>query len=381
MPEFSKLIGAYTGSSALLLVHIYVFLFNTTYLILVTFLPRLFRWKKTSIKPTNVSKFNNVTIAFVLVLMVLFFTLVSDEISYKMVQESDNLSLVSKFFAMLVKLYPMFLITLLVGRMLNYNSVSKLLIILSICAFIVFCLHMGSRSDIAGFLLGIIFIYAYRQKSLFNLRIFLYGTIFIVLLLIIFSLILHMRGGGNLIGFTLDIRQFIFQDYFAPFHVFIAAVNKGFIDPELVLFSNIGNLFPGTTLVLNEPIPYVTEVVSRLMNTNAIIGRTQGFASHIFVDGWVAFGILGFIFSAASVYALVSFVLVLAQRMDPDLEYIIIGLWGMIVLPIIRSQTSVAFRYLAFYIPVIVLAYLIFVRRRNMEKRKELVLGGKGCRE
>ena len=375
-PEFSEIIGAHTGYLGLPSVHMYVFLFNTSYLFLVLFMPRFFRWRRVKIKPTAVSKFNSFTLVIVLVLMVLLFTLVSHETSYKLVQKSDNLSLVSKVFAMLVKLYAMFLITLLVGRMFGYNTTSIIIITCSILVFTAFCLHLGSRSDLAGFFMGIVFIYAYRQKLLFSFRNICFGLILSPLVLIFFSLILYLRGGGNLINFALDIEQFIFQDYFAPFHVFIAAANKQFIDPELVFISNIGNLVPGTTLVINEPIPYVTEVVSRFMNTSAIIGRTQGFASHIFLDGWVAFGIFGFIFSAALVYAMVSFVLVCAQRLDPDLQYIMIGLWGLVVLPIIRSQTSVAFRYLALYIPVVVLIYLIFVRQRNMKDRKVSVLGG-----
>lgn len=367
-PEYSILIGAYTGNSGLAQIHAYVFLYNATYLFLVLLVPRKLRWKSIDFTSMGLSKLVDLSVVVVLLFLLASFIILENEINYLSVQVAENLSMGAKFFVMSVKLYPMILLAFIVGRAYGHVNISKSIIVLSLCIFVYFCIIMGNRVDIAAFLLGFIYIFSYSKKTIFKLKYIINGIFIGSICLFIFAIIEQARGGSNVSTMTISLERFIFQDYFAPFHVFIAAVNKNYIDPLLVLASNFGNLIPGITLIFDEPKPYITEVVSQFINGHVIVGRTQGFASHIYLEGWVTMGFLGFFYSAFMNFMLVNFVISISQRLPHDLGIILIGLWGMCILPIIRSQSVVALRYLLVYIPFILAIYLLFRRNKLIKK-------------
>jgi len=142
------------------------------------------------------------------------------------------------------------------------------------------------------------------------------------------------------------------KDYFAPAHILFAAMDHGFIDPVQVLVSNAAN----SLILLGQP--YLQATVTDVFNPG-LATRSVGYAFYIFSEGFMALGLLGFLYNGVVIGAGVLLWRGLAASENRAYSIFMLALISTQMANIVRSQSAYFIKDLyVFFIPAMLLFFL-----------------------
>lgn len=188
------------------------------------------------------------------------------------------------------------------------NKIDLLLAISSLAIFVYSRTIMGTRGVMLSLILGIIYFEHESSRSQIKLRpykLFILGIISFISLWLLFGLTYARYSYGSptfsqvfdssidvfydiQTGAALDI---IFkQDYFYPAMLLFEVIYRDYIDFKEVIVSNSANAF------IFIKYPKLTATITR--DILGVVDRQVGFAFHIFIEGFIAFGWFGIIYNA-----------------------------------------------------------------------------------
>lgn len=144
----------------------------------------------------------------------------------------------------------------------------------------------------------------------------------------------------------------LMNDYYSPAHMLFAAIRLDYVDPLLVLKSNIANsLFLGGRL----GIPYLQEELGNLIVPGSA-SRSTGYGYFIFTEGFMAMKWMGILYN--SVVPATGIILWRRLGTSTDQRYnaLVAGLCSMFFAVVARSGNHILIRnYLTVLVPAILL--------------------------
>ncbi len=133
------------------------------------------------------------------------------------------------------------------------------------------------------------------------------------------------------------------KDWYAPAHMLFAAVKYKIIDPSEVIISNLSN-----SLILIG-YPYLQQGITEIFNPG-VATRSAGYAFYISTEGYMMAGVFGFIYNSALILLSLAFWRKLASTNSKELNNIMLGLMGCMLVNLVRGQGSYFFKYLYTFI-------------------------------
>jgi hypothetical protein len=231
--------------------------------------------------------------------------------------------------------------------------------------FIVISQKIGSRTDLLALTLSIL-IFEVRYKLVMNVALKAKHIIFAVLILLSLALLANRiqltRTENSFHEDAFLSERILFQDYYAPSHLLIAAIEYNYVDPAEVIVSNLSNTF----VLLNYP--YLQYFVTELFNPG-VTTRSASYAFYLFTEGYIAMGWAGFIYNGIVVFAGFSLWRALASSDNINFNLFIYALISTQLANIARSQSSYFLKDIyVFFIPAMILFYLATGLRPSLRK-------------
>jgi hypothetical protein len=213
------------------------------------------------------------------------------------------------------------------------RTIVLILSLLELTLFVIVSLKLGNRTDPISMMLGITFmeIELIRgvQNKLFNILI-----LTLVMGVFLYGLVMIESGrsqeGAQAGSFA---EKILFQDYYAPSHILIAAMGLQFVDPVEVIASNSANAF----ILLKHP--YLQEIVTEKFNPG-IATRSTGYAFYLFSEGYLALGRLGFFYNGLVIFLGVSLWKRLSYSNNNYYNLFMLSLVATQAANIVRGQSS-----------------------------------------
>lgn len=213
---------------------------------------------------------------------------------------------------------------------------AKLLLLAWVATWIFTSFVLGNRTDLLAAGLGIAIFESLSAH--FNWRVILRGLLWASALVAALLLIEATRYGDEVKEADLS-AAILAKDYYAPAHMLYAAIAYNFVQPLEVMASNTSNAL----VMLNYP--YLQGTVTDLFRPD-VATRSAGYAFYIFTEGYLFAGLMGFLYNGLVPLAGLLLWKKLANTRDPQLNALLIGLMGCMVVNLVRSQSSYFIKYL-----------------------------------
>lgn len=218
--------------------------------------------------------------------------------------------------------------------------IHRLILIASVMIFFTSAVKLGNRTDLLAFSLGILTYHLYRDG--FDPGKFLKIAFFTIIL----GLVMYVVETSRYNDERLEINFWagmIAKDWYAPAHMLFAVIEYNLIDPIEVIFSNILN-----SLIMIG-YPYLQQGIVESFNPG-VATRSAGYAFYIFTEGYMMAGIFGFIYNSALVLVGLALWRKLALTNNENLNNIMLGLMGCMIVNLVRGQGSYFLKYLYTFI-------------------------------
>ncbi len=221
-----------------------------------------------------------------------------------------------------------------------------------VCEFIFFinvCIAAGNRSDIVYFFLAISFYelspimssFKLQKKKVFSFVVI--GAVLINALMILLALrtqkadtnisaIINFEQGESNAREVSFASKLLVQDYYSPSHPLFIAMHYGMIDPLETLKSNLAN-----SVVLLK-YPYLSQTI--VSKVNPSIERGGGWAYHMFIEGYNAFGWFGILYNGIAWNLGLGLWLLLSKSNNLMHNKAMTAVMVFLIVNTMRSQTS-----------------------------------------
>lgn len=236
-----------------------------------------------------------------LIIQVAGFAAFGDKLSYANASDPvflEEAGLIYRLWFTMFKLSPAVLTVLyatLRYRLWAGANARRLLAFLFISEFMVFIViaqAVGNRLELVSLFNAVIFVELIRRSSAPRSRSigFYVGiTVTAISCLTYMTWLSRTRAHDPYESFGL-LESVIFQDYFAPAHILVAAIGHNLVDLGEVLTSNFMNML----ILMNYP--YLQQYVTEVFNPG-VSSRSTGYAFYIMAEGYLAFGSFGFVYN------------------------------------------------------------------------------------
>ena len=362
-PELSQIISAYFGSD--IWYESVVFVLLSLFSVLLFF---SFAWKKLfllwpfwfKISYRNKTFFSYAALAVIclaITFQVAYLSFQVNTLSYIVVSDDDLVksNILLSIFLVLFKLsvgsnYILYNL-LRTGAAVFSRYIIYFIALFSFPTFLYTAFVLGNRTDILALCLGV-FVY-----EMYRIRI---GPIIalksLLLILATFFLLSFVESTRNATsGPSLDLLpSLIAKDYYPPAHMLFAAVSYSFIDPFMVLSSNVAN-----SLVLLK-FPLLQSTITDLF-APGVATRSTGYAFYVLTEGYLVSGLLGFFYNAFIITVFLSLWRRLASTSNALVTNFLLGLMGCMLVNLVRGQTSYFIKYLYTFVLPILFLYLPLV--------------------
>lgn len=226
------------------------------------------------------------------------------------------------------------------------------------------CIRLGNRTDLLAISLGLMFYEYYRAYQ--ARRVWSRVTAFIVgisLLVGAGAYIEEVRSGGKI---SRDLEdRLILNDYYAPSHMLLAAMDEKYVAPHEVLRSNYYN-----ALVL-QGYPYLQTSITELFRPEVEVAtRARGYAFYIFTEGYLFAGELGYVYNAVVVFLGILLWRGTGLSTNEKFNRFVLMLIASMVINMVRGQSSYFIKYYyTYFIPWIALLFLVTGMRPALMRR------------
>lgn len=362
-PILSELIKAYFGDDIFL--SYWLFVFSSFILFYILF--AIFNKKLIACNMYTVVKIKSKELVYIyyfivvakLMYLTIYFYKYSNVINYTNASDETFLASQGMFYFLFMFLFKMSVMFIIVTYCLYRlksleiflfrRSQIKVILILELVLFLLISVKIGSRTDPLALAIGIATLEILIGKL--NFRKF---AKLILAALIILSLLIVVEYTRNDYKPTKEfgiIENIIFKDYFAPSHMLLAAINFNYIDPFVVIKSNIGNAL----IKLNYP--FLQMIIADLFNPGST--RSASYAFYIFSEGFIALGWLGIVYNAFVVLLGLSFWRNLASSNSKIYNVFVYAMISTQLANIARSQSAYFIKtFYMFFLPGMLLFYL-----------------------
>ena len=382
-PELSEVIKAYFGPEIFYPANIFITL---SFISLFVFFLLFFRYTTCFPAYSAVRSVPRLNIIFYAVILIHFFF-----ISYYFASNYDLINYANASDEQFLKYHGTSLIVFGIGfkhsvfinlllyfmlRVNKYDSphVNKAfvlpLLILELSLFLMIAFKLGNRADILSLTLGIVFVEIELMRSA-KVKYLNFACITVAIILVLFILV-KVEGlrGSEFVDDYAFIERIIYKDYYAPAHILFAAIGFNYINPWEVLASNFYN-----SLILVGH-PYLQETVTELFNPG-ITTRSASYAFYIFSEGYLVFGLMGFLYNGLIFFVGISIWRLFSNSSNNYFNLFLLSLMASQAANIARGQSSYFIKDIyTIFIPAIVLLYLgtglIPLFRRSFNKEKSL---------
>jgi hypothetical protein len=291
------------------------------------------------------------------------------ELGYGMRQASE-VSTGCVIFLLIYRFYALVIVILYANCNLREGrAVSLLLFIPSALIYLAIAMTVGSRGDILYLTAGVVFFHLHPLAYTLRKRLKTVALIFVFGLVVLYSLSVleYVRARFSPVTFDTYASSFaqpqqvfdsdqiaemiVAKDYYWPSHLLMVAMKNHVIDPAFVLRSNIGNSLVG--LHIENLSDYLCELAD---GTSQNLG---GLAFHLFVEGYVAAGWLGWLYNGLTWNLGLLLLRSVIRTSDVSLNHLLTAMLIVIIPNAMRWQASVFIRALwSLFLPAMVLALL-----------------------
>lgn len=161
------------------------------------------------------------------------------------------------------------------------------------------------------------------------------------------------RTGGNVTREDLEtatiVQAFLLKDYYWPFHVLIGAIANNYIDPAIVMASNVGNalMFLG--------VDYLQYFIVEQWASGTVT-RTASPALYAFTEGFVMLGWFGFIYNGIVWASGISLWRLFSRSNDERFNALAFAITVAVAATVARTQSSYFIKDIYFwFLPTLVL--------------------------
>lgn len=367
LPELSIFIKAYFGPEIFIPLTLFVFASFISFFISFcsfyhTIQKKTYRVSKFIIPYSKIMFF--LFVSFQLLYIAYFLSTNFEDLNYQSFatesyQKEKGLSFV--IFVMMFKyLPPMILLLYVLYRTRVLNEVKRksdiinirlilLLLFIFVPIFIFTANKIGNRTDILSLLIGFtVFEYKYHKIILRKKVPYLKFFIIIGTMMVFMNYLKKTRTEEEAFS-DLWYEKLLLQDYYAPAHMLIAAINYEYVNPVEVITSNISNS------LVKLKYPFLQEKITELFNPG-ITTRSASYAFYTFTEGYLVLGFMGFLYNGVIFFFLLSFWRRLAQSNNIVYNLFILALISERMATCVRGQTSVFIKdFYMFFLPFIIL--------------------------
>ena len=365
-PRLSDLTNAYFGPEIWYSITLFIILSFTLFISFFVFRNTLYAaipFKTEVILRPNVQR-RNVAFLFICLLMLYnIFYLSNNTVNWRVA--SDEIELTKSFslrlFIMIFK-FTSGLIILLYAyireqpRETSMRKEKAMLFLLSVL-FIFSSYKLGNRTDLIAVFLGLVTFETYRTKI--NLLKIAAGLGFSALFIAIaFYIEFNRYEVASVTRLDMSFVELaLLQDFYPPAHILFASFHLDYINPLMVLKSNIANAL----VFLN--VPYLQNPITEMFSPNPV-SRSTGYAFYILTEGYLFMGSLGFIYNGFILTFFMSIWRKYADTNNDAFNRVLLALMGSMLINLTRGQSSYFVRYFYSYLLPLTWIYLSLVQAR-----------------
>ena len=242
------------------------------------------------------------------------------------------------------------------ARKTNMRKEKAMFFLLSVL-FIFSSYKLGNRTDLIAILLGLLTYESYMAKI--NLRKITAGLSLTVLFIAV-AFYIELNRYTDVRTPRLDmslVELAIFQDFYPPAHILFASFHLDYINPLMVLKSNVAN----SLAFLN--VPYLQNPITEMFSPNAV-SRTTGYAFYILTEGYLFMGSMGFIYNGFILTFFLSIWRKYADTNNDAFNRVLLALMGSMLINLSRGQSSYFVRYFYSYLLPLAWIYLSLAQAR-----------------
>ncbi|MGN6263110.1 MAG: hypothetical protein ACTHNO_20440 [Ralstonia sp.] len=222
--------------------------------------------------------------------------------------------------------------------------------------FLVVTFMLGNRTDILACFLGIVLMTLSQTK--FSPRFLLQATIAAASVAALMLVIESTRYNDVEVQSEIPLSQrLLVKDYYPPAHMLFAAAAYDEIDPYEVIASNSANA------AVMFGYPYLQETITNLFRPG-LATRSVGYAFYILTEGFLFMGYWGFIYNGLVLTAALALWRRLASSNSREFNLLLLGLFGCMLVNLVRGQSSYFVKYLYTFVLPNALLYLSLVGAR-----------------
>ncbi|MEG0826066.1 MAG: O-antigen polymerase [Bacilli bacterium] len=253
---------------------------------------------------------------------------------------------------------------------IEYRKSNCIYLLIISLLFIITALKCGQRIQLLSLAMGLIVYYICLVKGNFNIKRIIVLSAIILMLIFLLQLIRLTRGNFSNISIQtiidcfspfLNLRFYLFQDWFYPPLSLVTAIQKDLITPFAVIISNISIMIP--------LIPH-TSLGSTMSNIVDPIGN-RGYGYYYITEGYQFLGGVGVIIYAAFLIALYNLFFKIFTFDDCDLNILIKASFATFILSLVRSQSFSFIKQVVFWFLPILFLYFLFNGKYPTKKRGE----------
>lgn len=227
-------------------------------------------------------------------------------------------------------------------------------LVLGITLFVMISLKIGSRTDLLALTVSIVVIELYDSKKRVAHRTNKWLWFKISMLSIVtfstLTLIEYTRGAGAEMG-TLP-EMILLKDYYAPYHILIAAMAYEYVNPLEVIISNGANAL----ILLKQP--YLQATVADIFNPG-LSTRSASYAFYIFSEGFIFMGFFGFLYNGFIIFGGLAIWRAMANSNYNYYNHFMTGLISTQIVHIARNQSSYFLKDIyTYFIPAMLMFFL-----------------------
>lgn len=216
--------------------------------------------------------------------------------------------------------------------------------------FLVLTFMLGNRTDILACFLGIVLM-TLSQTTLsprFLVRATAAALAVASLMLVIES---TRYNDAEIPGDAPLSQRLLVKDYYPPAHMLFAAAAYNEVDPYEVIASNSANA------AVMFGYPYLQETVTNLFRPD-LATRSVGYAFYVLTEGFMFMGYWGFIYNGLILTVALTFWRRLASSDSEEFNQLLLGLFGCMLVNVVRGQSSYFIKYLYTFVLPNTLLYL-----------------------
>ncbi|KHK56106.1 hypothetical protein PI87_10225 [Ralstonia sp. A12] len=222
--------------------------------------------------------------------------------------------------------------------------------------FLVLTFMLGNRTDILACFLGIVLM-TLSQTTLsprFLLRAMAAALAVVSLMLVIEA---TRYNDAELPGETPLSQRLLVKDYYPPAHMLFAAAAYDEVDPDEVIASNAANA------AVMFGYPYLQETVTNLFRPD-LATRSVGYAFYVLTEGFLFMGYWGFLYNGLILTIALTLWRRLASSDSRAFNLLLLGLFGCMLVNVVRGQSSYFIKYLYTFVFPNALLYLSLIGAR-----------------